>query len=153
MQYSVESGYPSDKDYPSYVSSNSFGKTLRASKDLSSGTIVATFTTIPHDKEFRAGLEESLEHCHVICNGRDICGNNIWCRVISNGAYCNHSCDPNCEVNDDIIMTIRPVEVHEELTIAYDKPNGSDYWPETWNFACLCGSNKCRKYINSYKNI
>lgn len=145
--YSVEFGYPSDKDYPSYVSTNSFGKTLRASKNLPSGTIVTPLVTIPHDKEFRAGLDEPLEHRHVIWD------NNQWQRVISNGVYSNHSCDPNCEVYNSNNVTTRLIQIHEELTIAYDQPNGSNYWPETWNFTCLCGSNKCRKYINSYKNI
>ena len=71
MQYPVESGYPSDREYPSYVSTNSFGKTLRAKEDLPSKTIVTTFISIPHDKEFRAGLEEPLEHRHVIWNNGD----------------------------------------------------------------------------------
>lgn len=145
MQHPVESGYPSDREYPSYVSTNSFGKTLRSNEDLPSGTIVTTLVTVPHDKEFRAGLDEPLEHRHVIWN------NGRWYRVISNGAYCNHSCEPNCEIDNANVVTIRSVRAHDELTIAYDKPNGSNYWPETWNFTCLCGSNKCHKYIDRYR--
>lgn len=58
------------------------------------------------------------------------------------GAYLNHSCDPNCEV-DEIkdrvwIMTIRDIAAGEELLWDYNLYDDDDPAP------CHCGSPKCR---------
>jgi SET domain-containing protein len=58
------------------------------------------------------------------------------------GAYLNHSCDPNCEV-DEVkdrvwIMTIRDVAAGEELLWDYNLYDDDDPAP------CHCGSPKCR---------
>jgi SET domain-containing protein len=58
------------------------------------------------------------------------------------GAYLNHSCDPNCEV-DEIkdrvwILTIRDIAAGEELLWDYNLYDDDDPAP------CHCGSPKCR---------
>jgi uncharacterized protein len=58
------------------------------------------------------------------------------------GAYLNHSCDPNCEV-DEIkdrvwIKSIRDIEPGEELLWDYNLYDDDDPAP------CHCGSPKCR---------
>jgi hypothetical protein len=58
------------------------------------------------------------------------------------GAYLNHSCDPNCEV-DEIknrvwILAIRNIHAGEELLWDYNLYDDDDPAP------CHCGSRKCR---------
>jgi hypothetical protein len=58
------------------------------------------------------------------------------------GAYLNHSCDPNCEV-DEIknrvwILAIRNIAAGEELLWDYNLYDDDDPAP------CHCGSSKCR---------
>jgi hypothetical protein len=58
------------------------------------------------------------------------------------GAYLNHSCDPNCEV-DEIkgrvwIFAIRDIAAGEELLWDYNLYDDDDPAP------CYCGSKKCR---------
>jgi hypothetical protein len=58
------------------------------------------------------------------------------------GAYLNHSCDPNCEV-DEIkgrvwIFAIRDIAAGEELLWDYNLYDDEDPAP------CHCGSRKCR---------
>jgi len=58
------------------------------------------------------------------------------------GAYLNHSCDPNCEI-DEIrnrvwILAIRDIAAGEELLWDYNLYDDDDPAP------CHCGSPKCR---------
>jgi uncharacterized protein len=58
------------------------------------------------------------------------------------GAYLNHSCDPNCEV-DEIkdrvwILALRDIAPGEELVWDYNLYDDEDPAP------CHCGSSKCR---------
>ena len=58
------------------------------------------------------------------------------------GAYLNHSCDPNCEV-DEIkgrvwIFAVRNIAAGEELVWDYNLYDDEDPAP------CYCGSRKCR---------
>src|SRR6202045_1366877 len=58
------------------------------------------------------------------------------------GAYLNHSCDPNCEV-DEIkgrvwLFAIRDIAAGEELVWDYNLYDDDDPAP------CYCGSPKCR---------
>jgi hypothetical protein len=58
------------------------------------------------------------------------------------GAYLNHSCDPNCEV-DEInnrvwILALRDIAAGEELLWDYNLYDDDDPAP------CYCGSPKCR---------
>jgi SET domain-containing protein len=57
-------------------------------------------------------------------------------------AYLNHSCDPNCEVdeikNRAFIFALRDIEAGEELLWDYNLYDDDDPAP------CHCGSPKCR---------
>jgi SET domain-containing protein len=58
------------------------------------------------------------------------------------GAYVNHSCDPNCEVDEKKgrvwIVSIRDIAAGEELLWDYNLYDDDDPAP------CYCGSPKCR---------
>jgi hypothetical protein len=66
--------------------------------------------------------------------------------------YINHSCDPNCESRTYrfkgetriVICTLRDIEAGEELTYDYKLP----YESLDKAVKCLCGSVKCRGWLN-----
>jgi histone-lysine N-methyltransferase SETD1 len=70
---------------------------------------------------------------------------------IGNAArFVNHSCDPNCVAWEHAGMgihlkTTRPIGVGEEITYDYKLPPEQD---ESKRVPCLCGSAKCRHWIN-----
>lgn len=82
--------------------------------------------------------------------------------LVPNGSamFANHSCDPNCLINDDFyIETIKPLAPGDEITISYDQVSPQDFtawgdfWDKRWTFHCQCGSEKCIGLINGYRVI
>ena len=66
--------------------------------------------------------------------------------------YVNHSCDPNCETEEDEqgkvwIMSLRHIAAGEELTYDYLLYEGDGDAP------CSCGSTKCRGTMYSPKEL
>lgn len=70
---------------------------------------------------------------------------------LNNAKYINHSCDPNCEAEDDKghiwIISKRNITKGEELTYnyGYDFENYQEH-------PCKCGSPKCAGYIIKEKD-
>ena len=70
-------------------------------------------------------------------------------KVLRNTArYLNHSCDPNCAVEQTTrtlwIVALRHIGDGEELTCNY----GYEYDPDTYrDFPCCCGATQCCGYI------
>ena len=81
-------------------------------------------------------------------------------KVLSNTArYINHSCDPNCTIDDQrCVVTIRPVAAGEELTFSYvlvdrghyERSPEDFFWHERWTFDCRCGSPNCVGRVDRY---
>ena len=138
--------------HSTFVQSPHFeGKMLIATQDLEKGVIVEKFegqtinyTDVPEDKI-----------CIAIYVGNNN-GTNKWIVSDTNAIYANHSCDPNCIIDDDLhIVTIRPVKKGEELTYSYNilekgEKTEDFFWDPRWNFECKCNSKKCRKNIDTY---
>lgn len=66
--------------------------------------------------------------------------------------YVNHSCDPNCETEEDEdgriwISSMRDITAGEELTYDYLLYEGDDEAP------CTCGSKKCRGSMYSPREL
>lgn len=81
----------------------------------------------------------SLDNGDVIDAGRG--GND--------SRWINHSCDPNCETNEEddriLIYALRSLRVGEELFYDYKiVPAERRTKALEKNFACLCGTAKCR---------
>jgi SET domain-containing protein len=57
--------------------------------------------------------------------------------------FVNHSCDPNCETEDDngriYISTLREIAAGEELTFEYNLYDSDDATQD-----CYCGAANCR---------
>jgi hypothetical protein len=131
--------------YPSIVENCSYGKCLIASTDLSIGTVVQRLDGIIVRRE---EIPED-EICYAIW-----IDNAKWLILKTNARYINHSCSPNCIVDDDFtIKTIKSVKKGEELTIIYnliyeDEDVGT--WDDHWTFKCQCGAKNCQGIINKY---
>lgn len=137
--------------YPSYVDSNHFGLCLRAAQDLKKGTVVATADLERTDKPYIAG-HPSEEHKYVALIDVSKDGAPTWGRVRGKWAFCNHSCDPNCDIDAAWnIVTNRDIKKGQELTTSYDAFVPNYPWPETWNFECLCLAPNCKKIIKEYR--
>lgn len=140
-----------EPQYPSYVDQNHYGLCLRAEKDLEKGTIVGTADFEKTDKPYIAD-HPSPEHKYVAVADITKEGKPVWGKVRGKWAFCNHSCDPNCDISDNWeIITNRAVQKGQELTTSYDGYIPNFPWPETWNFVCLCNTPQCKKIINSYR--
>ena len=132
--------------YPSRVADSACGKSLIATADVPAGVVVARFEgpLVP-----AADVPES-EICHALW----LDGDN-WIVPTSSARYANHSCDPNCRVNDDLeVFTIRPVRADEELTFSYNTVRAGEgdppAWDPRWSFRCLCGSPQCQHRVDGW---
>lgn len=66
--------------------------------------------------------------------------------------WINHSCDPNCEANEEngrlLIDAIREIRRGEELTYDYKLVVEERYTPKLKRlYACDCGAPRCRRTI------
>lgn len=139
-----------EPEYPSYVARNKYGLCLRARKALEPNAIVGTARMVSSQVPY------VHDHPHVTYRHVSIIGfkkkQPIYGRVIGKYAFCNHSCDPNCIVTTDfLIKTQRPLQRHEEITLAYDAYIPFLPWQQQWSFACSCDTPRCPKNINGYR--
>jgi hypothetical protein len=133
-------------DLPSEIKDNHYGKGLFATKDLKPGTLVAFNTKIPINKTTIRNIYR------LSFNGFKENNEPLWSQVLGKGRFCNHSCDPNCILNNQCtIITARYIKSAEELTTAYDEIIEGLTWPAEWTFKCQCNAKNCRKLINGYK--
>lgn len=137
--------------FPSYVDHNHYGLCLRAAHDIPAGTTVATADLQKTDKPYIAD-HPSEEYKYVALMSVAPDGTPTWGKVRGKWAFCNHSCDPNCDINEKWeIVTNRLVRKGQELTTSYDAYVPNFPWPESWNFICLCKSSNCKKVIKEYR--
>lgn len=138
-----------EPQYPSYIDQNHYGLCLRAAQDLPKGIIVATADFEKTNLAYEAGNPDQI---HIALMDVELDGTPTWGRVRGKWAFCNHSCDPNCEMTDaGEIITTRVVKKGQELTTAYDAYVANFPWPEAWNFVCLCEQPNCKKIIKEYR--
>jgi hypothetical protein len=78
----------------------------------------------------------------------------------SDAQFANHSCDPNCHINDQFaIETRRELHSGDEITISYDHAAAADiatwgdFWDDRWTFPCACGAAQCVGEVRGYRII
>ena len=141
-----------EPQYPSWVDTNHYGLCLRAVRYLPKGTIVATADFQETDKQFIANSSDP-EYKYVALSRINSDRTPIYSRIRGKWAFCNHSCDPNCDLSDTWqIITNRAVEQGQELTTAYDSYVLNFPWQDTWSFECLCDALHCKKLIKEYRH-
>ncbi|MFX1235028.1 MAG: SET domain-containing protein-lysine N-methyltransferase [Promethearchaeota archaeon] len=131
--------------YQSDVNTCFYGKCLIATEDLSPNIVVEKLEGYYVQK----GEIPPDEICHAI-----LVDKGMWMVIQTNARYINHSCSPNCYINDNLeIITKLTIKKGEELTICYNiVHNGENpgQWDDKWSFLCLCGSKNCQGIINKY---
>ena len=134
--------------FPSRVKICKYGKCLVAEKPLKKNEIVqkiigkiVSWDQIPQS-----------EICYVI-----LIEDNKWITIDTDARYLNHSCDSNCNIDDELnIITNRSVKLGEELTISYNIVNENEnpgVWDPRWTFKCECGSKNCQGIIDKYVTV
>lgn len=117
------------------------GRGLFAKRDIKMGKIIGIVNgpIVPDNEESYKKYGE--DHLHSISYSKAILNSNFT-------KYTNHSCDPNCGLENGIkLVSMRDIKKGEEITIDYDT---LEY---NWEMVCNCGSPKCRKKIKGYKYL
>lgn len=134
----------------SHVVQNGYGLCLLATRDLDPDVVVARFEgdAVPYEEI----PEDEIPYVLNLENGR-------WLIPRTSARWANHSCDPNCKIDDQLgLVTIRPVAAGEELTYSYvlvdrghyDRNSENFFWDERWTFECRCGSPNCVGRVDRY---
>ncbi len=134
----------------SRLTRNEYGLGVVAARDLGAGVPVARFEgdVVPYE----AIPEAELPYVLNLETGD-------WLIPRGLARYANHSCDPNCRIDDRLrIVTKRPVAAGEELTYSYVLVDRDHYercpeaffWHERWTFDCMCGSPNCIGRVDRY---
>jgi SET domain-containing protein len=136
--------------YPSVVTPLFYGYGLFASDPISTGQVVEKFTgpIVSYDQL----QDEEIRYALLLQNDE-------WLVCSGNARYINHSCDPNCIINDELeVVAASPIAAGEELTFSYNMlsieewERNPDYyfWDPRWTFVCHCGAPVCQGVIDKY---
>ncbi len=127
------------------------GRGLVAAAPLPAGTAVARFEG--EQRGWRDVPADAVRHA-ILVDG------DTWVVPHSPARWINHSCAPNCTVDDGLtVWTTRPVAAGEQLTISYDRVALADwqaapeahFWDERWSFDCRCGAAGCVGRVDRYR--
>lgn len=135
------------------------GRGVFALEDIARGTRIVEYTgeLVSQDEaNARYGDDDKMDRHHTFLFGVN---NDIVIDATHKGSparFINHSCDPNCEavMEDDriFIEAIKNIKAGQELGYDYnlDRPGR---WQNKWwdQYACRCGSRKCRGILISAK--
>lgn len=149
----IEHRADSDVKYPSVLKDTLYGKGLFASENLQGNCPVEKFDgdIMP----YRMVPESEKSYALLLKNDE-------WLVSFTNARYINHSCKPNCKIDENrVVHTIRPVSQGEELTISYNRVGRREYnespesffWDQKWTFTCRCGCENCAGLIDKYEII
>jgi SET domain-containing protein len=140
--------------YPSMIHDCIHGKGLFATCDIPPGTVVERFDgrIVKCDPNGKKPIPDGIPDEEI--NYFLIFDESTCIIPETNARYINHSCDPNCDIDDRReVVTIRPVKKGEELTFTYNEVNKEDtknVWDPRWSFRCLCGSPSCQGNVDGY---
>jgi hypothetical protein len=147
----VATGNPTEQRADiSQVGQNEYGFCLLATRALDAGVVVAHFEgdVVPYEEV----PEDEIAYVLNLENGG-------WMIPSTAARYANHSCDPNCMIDDQLrLVTIRPVAAGDELTYSYiladrghyERSETDFFWDERWTFDCRCGSPDCVGRVDRY---
>lgn len=141
------------------VAENGFGHGVVATRALAAGEIAFSFT----GTTAAFGEIQPLDIRYAIWLDAE-----TWMIPDAPGRFLNHSCEPNCIIDDDpaksgdiVVRSTRPVAAGQELTIGYDVVDEVEtvaqagnplysFWHPEWTFDCRCGAPACRGRIDGY---
>lgn len=117
-----------------------FGKGLFAKNDIDEGTILCKATGKELNFEETILLVEKESHTlqidfhkYILCDAPFL--------------YSNHSCNPNCGVNQNFeLFALKKIRAGEELFWDYS----TSMLERHWTMPCACGEKNCRKIVNDF---
>ena len=129
------------------ITTNNYGKCMITEKDMKAGTLVAKWEGYIVDSYEE--VPKNLKLYAIMIDDRRFLVPTNDCMLA------NHSCDPNCEVNEELeIVTLKDVKKGEELCYDYvvcdNEETNLMEWNHEWDFKCKCGSTNCRGNIDEY---
>lgn len=137
--------------YPSSVAPSRSGSGLIASENLPEGVAVEKYEGAV--MQYEEVPSDEIPYVLRLKNGQ-------WMVPRSNARFINYSCDPNCQITDNLeVVTRRPVVQGEELTVSHRKMTMEEYlegkretfvWDDRWTLQCRCGSSNCIKLVDRY---
>ena len=125
------------------IGESKFGKGIFATRELPAGTFLIQVSGEKMNFEETVALGNRESHSMQI-------GLREYILVEPPFLFSNHSCDPNCGINEDLQMvTIKPVHKGEELTWDYS----TSMLERHWTMKCHCGTAVCRKEVLDFDLI
>lgn len=85
-----------------------------------------------------------LDRCLEVDNGVEampIKGSFSW--------YANHSCNPNCGISGNAIVSMKDIKKGEEVNFDYSMTLASN----DWRMECTCKAANCRKIIGCFYDL
>jgi hypothetical protein len=122
-----------------------FGKGLFADETILNGSLITTITGYPMNFIEAVSLGEKESYPFQVGISEYIAPdrNAMW-------QYINHSCDPNCGVNEHLeIVAIREIKIGEELFYDYS----TTMLERHWTMPCQCNSENCRRIIADFDTL
>jgi len=139
--------------YPSKKQVCTYGFSLVATCDVEAGTVVQKFEGPIYAWK---DVPEN-EVCHAI-----LFDANRWMVASTDARYANHSCDPNCMIDDLMrVVTTRAVRKGDQYTFSYNvvaphprvpdnDATADNFWDPRWSFRCECGAEQCQGVVDKY---
>ncbi len=118
------------------------GRGVFAAKKIKKDEIIAAFDGIIYPRSYEQWNEDLYNHVIQFEKWK-------WRDSKGIARLINHSCDPNCGIQDLFkVVAMRDIFPGEE--IAWDYEMTENY---KWRMKCTCGSPLCRRTIGTYKNM
>lgn len=125
------------------VRKSKFGKGLFAKTDIEAGTVICKATGKELNFEQTLLLKEKESHTlqidfdkYILCEPPFL--------------YSNHSCSPNCAVNNKLeLFALKKIKAGEEIFWDYS----TSMLERHWTMKCSCGKKNCRKIITDFDLI
>lgn len=122
------------------IQSSRFGKGLFATKDIAPNTLLCLIQgrNLSFKETLLLGDKES--HCIQVALDQYILSDSPF-------LYSNHSCNPNCAINNNYeFFSLKEIKMGEELFWDYS----TSMLERHWTMICNCGNQNCRKIITDF---
>jgi uncharacterized protein len=116
-----------------------FGRGLFAREDIKKGTVLHQITGMEINFKETTQLKEESYALQVDFDKYILLQPPV--------AFCNHSCDPNCFINNHLqFVALKHIKKDEELFWDYS----TSMLERHWTMHCNCGAEECRRMITDF---
>jgi uncharacterized protein len=124
------------------VRNSKHGKGLFTKENILKGMCLCKVSDMEEQMDFASTLSLQEKESHALQIDID---RYSWCAFPF--LYCNHSCKPNCGINDKYeLIALQNIRANEELTWDYS----TSMLERHWIMHCNCGEKDCRKIISDF---